>query len=666
MESTDSVEVNQIKIKEEKEESPSFRCNLFDSEVVHKISQILLLGLSTACVDNTTGDLFKGPAIVAVDMKKEMVDYFTQRSETYIAESVVQEGGADAENFDHPTDVISDFVDDFTSLKRNLFGRVSGWLLSERREDRIDDFVQEMEISGFWSNDRREAIAQTLLKNVDFKNMYTCDMKYGTVEELNAHSEECKFRIMSCPNEGCAFSFCAVHKDKHDAICSFRYLPCEQGCSETIMRHEMDRHCITVCPMKLVNCKFYSVGCQATIPVCKIDVHIAEAFQSHVQHILKIIHKEASVEDLKYRFEQLEKLSSFSDLSEFRDVRSLTNAVKKLDAKLGPLEHVPVMEENLEPEIVSAPSSGDSEKQTAEKNLEPEVVSAQPSNDSEKQITEKNLAPEVESAKISENLEKQNAEKVSETAEMQKEVTMEPKNQVCETNPEPAIVPRQVSDNKIHEVNPEAEIKPGQFSEKPENQYHEQHQEREIVEPAHLSMKSENDVHEEILGTESKPKAVLESDNRSREKAHEAEVVLDEVLEELEKQDAEEVNTNRTNKPEEVVEESDTQVHNSHTTNPSEKVSKELNSQSESSDEENTVAATIPLSDKVSKELNSQSESSDEENKVAATIPQSEKVSEELSSHSESSDEENTVAATIPEQEPDESGKHVKTSQPDL
>ncbi|KAI3992346.1 hypothetical protein MKX01_030067 [Papaver californicum] len=614
MESTDSVEVNQIEIKKEKEESPSFRCNLFDSEVVYKISQILLLGLATACVDHTTGDLFKGPAIVAVDVKKEMVDYFTQKSETYVAESVVQEGGADGDNYDHPTDVISDFVDDFTSLKRNLFGRVSGWLLSERREDRIDDFVQEMEISGFWSNDRREAIAQTLLKNVDFKNLYTCDMKYGTIEELGAHSGECKFRIMSCPSEGCAISFCAVHKDKHDVICSFRFLPCEQGCSETIMRHEMDRHCITVCPMKLVNCKFYSVGCQATIPVCKTDVHIAEAFQSHVQLILKIIHKEASVGDLKHRFEQLEKSSSLSDLSEFRDVRSLTNAVKRLDAKLGPLEHVPVKEENLEPEVVSAQLSADSEKEITENSLEPEIVSAQLSKDSEKQIAEKNLAPEEESAKLSENSEKQITEKNLETATMQKEVMVDPENQVREKNPEPAIVPQQVSNNKDHEMNPEAEIMQVQLSEKMENQFHEQDQEIEIVEPAYLSKKLENEVHEELLETETIAKAVSESENQSREKAHEAEVVLEEVLEELEKQDEEEINTNRTNMPEEVLEESDKQVHklDSHTTTLSEKVSEELNSQSESSDEENTVAATTP------------------------------------------------------EQEQDESGKHIKTSHPDL
>ncbi|OVA03602.1 zinc finger protein [Macleaya cordata] len=321
MESTDlpvtDLEVNQIKIEEEKEAAPMFRCDLFDSEVVHKIAQILLLGLSTACVDNTTGDLFKGPAIVAVDMKKEMVDYLTQRSETYVAESVVEEGGPDTETSDHPTDIISDFIDDFTSSKRNLFGRVSGWLLSERREDKIDDFVQEMEISGFWLMDRREAISQALLKNVDFKNTFTCDMKYNTAEELAEHKEQCMFRTLNCTSEGCAASFCAVHKEKHDAICSFRYLPCEQGCSETIMRHEMDRHCITVCPMKLVNCRFYSVGCQATIPVCKSDEHITEALQSHVLCILQVIHKEASSADLKYRMEQLEKVLEFLAHLEF-------------------------------------------------------------------------------------------------------------------------------------------------------------------------------------------------------------------------------------------------------------------------------------------------------------------------------------------------------------
>jgi homogentisate solanesyltransferase len=121
--------------------APTFKCDLADTEIVHKIAQVFLPGLATACV-NTTGDVFRSPASVAVDMRKEMVDYLTQRSETFVAESVILEGASETEVSDHPYDIISkDFVDDFASSKRSLFSRVSGWLLSEKREDKIDDFL---------------------------------------------------------------------------------------------------------------------------------------------------------------------------------------------------------------------------------------------------------------------------------------------------------------------------------------------------------------------------------------------------------------------------------------------------------------------------------------------------------------------------------------------
>ncbi|KAA8548380.1 hypothetical protein F0562_000064 [Nyssa sinensis] len=152
----------------------------------------------SAYVDNTTGRIFKGPASVAVDIRKEMVDYLTQRNETFVAESVILEGDPDAEVSDHPCDIISDLVDDFAISKRNFFSRVSGWLLSERREDRIDDFVQEMEINGFWLMDKREAIAQTLLWNVDLKNTFHCNMKFNSVEKLLEHVPQCSFRTMNC------------------------------------------------------------------------------------------------------------------------------------------------------------------------------------------------------------------------------------------------------------------------------------------------------------------------------------------------------------------------------------------------------------------------------------------------------------------------------------
>ncbi|KAJ7971390.1 TNF receptor-associated factor like [Quillaja saponaria] len=321
-----------------KREVPLFHCDLYDTEVGHKIAQALLPGLATACVDNTTGDIFRNPASVAVESRKEMIDYLTQRSETFVAKSVILEDGPDAEGSDHPYDIISDFVDDFASLKRNLFSQVSGWLLSEMREDKIDDFVQEMEMNGFWSIDRREAIVQILLENVDFKNSFHCNIKFKSAEELAEHNHQCSFRSMTCTNEGCNARFCASHLENHDSACPFKFIPCEQKCSDSIMRCEMDRHCITVCPMKLANCPFYAVGCQSAIPQCKIEEHRSDNLHSHLLCILRGIYKEASDKDLKQRAEQLEKVSSCSRLAEARNVRSLTSIIQDLDKKLGPLE----------------------------------------------------------------------------------------------------------------------------------------------------------------------------------------------------------------------------------------------------------------------------------------------------------------------------------------
>lgn len=319
---------------------PSFHCDLCDTEIVHKIAQALLPGLASACVDNTMDGLFRTPASVAVDIRREMVDYLFQRSENFVAESVVLEGGADPEAYDHPYDIISDFLDDFSSSKRNIFSRVSGWLLSDRREDRIDDFVQEMEINGFWLLGRREAVAQTLLKNVDFKNVYHCDKKFKSEEELAEHVQTCNFRIMECMNEGCNCRFSAAQQEYHDSVCPFKILPCEQHCSESIMRREMDRHCITVCPMKLVNCPFYPAGCISIIPQSSLEDHRSDNLQFHLVCVLKPLHRDAPVKSLEHRAKELEKLAPPGRLAAARDARSLTYAIKDLEIKLGPLEVV--------------------------------------------------------------------------------------------------------------------------------------------------------------------------------------------------------------------------------------------------------------------------------------------------------------------------------------
>lgn len=332
------MELQASEIAEVKDEDASFHCQNCDGEIVHKIAQLLLPGLAAACVDNTTGDPFKTPAAVAVGLRKEMVDYLNARSETFVAEFVVpddSEPDSIQEIPEDPAEIVSIIMDDFAASKRSLLGRLSSWLLSESREDKIDDFVQEMEAKGLWMIDRREAISEPLLRNVDFKNAYTCLMKFPTREELDEHEKSCGFRPASCTNDGCKTKFCAIHAEKHDEACLFKVLPCEQKCEQRIVRREMDRHCITVCPMRLVNCPFYQIGCHSTLPLCTLGNHCLEFIRSHLLYVLQVVHKdEASIDELKERVQLMEKAELLEELSQALDVRSLTLAIKEHAARI--------------------------------------------------------------------------------------------------------------------------------------------------------------------------------------------------------------------------------------------------------------------------------------------------------------------------------------------
>ncbi|XP_074273603.1 uncharacterized protein LOC141597149 [Silene latifolia] len=331
------VDLKPEKFEELREEVEKYFCMLCDKEMVHKIALVLLEGLSTACVDNTTGDIFRSPGTVASDMRKEMLEFLTVRCQSFIAETLILGGRPEEELDDQPSDIISDMIEDFTGHKRNLLTKVSGWMLSELREDRIDDFVQEMELNSFWLLDRRENIARNLLMVVDCKNEYHCQMKFKSEAELEQHRLLCGFRTLLCENEGCTATYSAANAEKHDSICPFKMLPCEQKCSEILIRQEMDKHCITLCPMKPVNCPFFSIGCKATVPKCNIKKHFSDDVRPHLRLALIYLHKGASADNLRSRAERIEQ-ESVDRLLGIQSVRSFMDAVKDLDSKHEPFK----------------------------------------------------------------------------------------------------------------------------------------------------------------------------------------------------------------------------------------------------------------------------------------------------------------------------------------
>jgi hypothetical protein len=297
----------------ERGEGSLLQCPYCDSEAMHKLAQFLLPGLAAVCVDGTTGDLFRNPSAVAVDLRKEMVNYITQRSETFISDALIKSvANQDPQNQmpEDPFEIVSIFMDDFSSTKRNIIGHVSGWLLSDNRDDKIDDFVQEMEMTRFWPLERREGIAEVLLKNVDLKTKFHCPEKYENEERLAHHMEQCTFRPVTCPNDGCRAMVSVRCMQDHDAACLFKVLLCEQNCDKRLLRRDMDRHCVTVCPMRPMKCPF---GCDSSFPERNLEEHCSEFLQPHLIKVLTMIHKKGlSADELKERALQLEKVRLFN------------------------------------------------------------------------------------------------------------------------------------------------------------------------------------------------------------------------------------------------------------------------------------------------------------------------------------------------------------------
>lgn len=320
-----------------RQDEESFQCRYYDVEQVHRIAQLSIRSLGTACVERTYGDLFKSPLSVVLDVKKEMLEYLDQQSLSYSS-------GRGATSFGGPfpdaVEVAADLLDNFVKSQINLLSRVSSRLISsDRKDDRIDEVIQELDNSGAWAVSRRQALAKALVKRLDNSQSSNCDMNFPTREDLAVHLGICPLRPITCANGDCSHVFSALHAVEHDGICPFKLLACEQECGTLVMRSEMDKHCVTVCPMKLVNCPFLQVGCSNMLAQKTVEQHCKESMGAHLISVLQNVQKqEISVSSITQRVLLMEKALSLSQRSEAVDIGTLSLTVRQQDAKIKALE----------------------------------------------------------------------------------------------------------------------------------------------------------------------------------------------------------------------------------------------------------------------------------------------------------------------------------------
>ncbi|CAL5057240.1 unnamed protein product [Urochloa decumbens] len=320
------------------EDGYNSRCDLCDTEVIHSMIELLLRGLATASVDSTTGDIFKSASSVAVAVKAELENYLLVRTEALVQESVSgHEDHSDQlmKASTRPTEFLSGMIDEFVASKRNMLSHVSGFLSSESRLNKIKDSMQKMEMENVWGLDERKATAETILESIDMKCIFHCPERFVDQDKLADHRNQCKFRVVNCKNDGCSASFSAIHIEEHDSICPFKALPCDQLCEQHVMRCEMDKHCATVCPMKIINCPYYHIGCETAFPQGNLDNHCSKLLQTHMLYVLQATTRQnATVNDMSQRLQLLEKAQSLNEMSGALDVRSLSLIIKEQEGKI--------------------------------------------------------------------------------------------------------------------------------------------------------------------------------------------------------------------------------------------------------------------------------------------------------------------------------------------
>lgn len=312
-------------------------CSYYDVEEVDRLSQALLVALASACVEKTSGT-FSPRAGVVPEVKKEMLEYLNQQSEAYA------NGGSSLQGFKlelvaYPTQIVKDMLENFIKSKRNMFSRVSGIVIDAHKDDKINDFVHELDQTGVWLAGRREVVAKALLKRIDRRKTCHCEMKFDSEKELAEHQINCAFRPVSCSNKGCDAVYSATHAEAHDASCDYKLFPCYLECESSVQRKEMANHCATVCPMKKMKCPYHSVGCLHFMAQGLLESHCTEYMGEHLLETLQYVQNhEVTLGGHAQRILLVEKAVQLAQRSEAVNVGNMNVTLKEQENKVTLLE----------------------------------------------------------------------------------------------------------------------------------------------------------------------------------------------------------------------------------------------------------------------------------------------------------------------------------------
>ena len=104
---------------------------------------------------------------------------------------------------------------------------------------------------------------------------------------VQAHqSDDCLKRPYACQHcNKYAATFKATYEEvsqNHWPVCPFFPLSCPNNCVLVLQRRELEHHVSRDCPLTVVKCDFYTVGCQVRLMRRDMPSHISENLENHV------------------------------------------------------------------------------------------------------------------------------------------------------------------------------------------------------------------------------------------------------------------------------------------------------------------------------------------------------------------------------------------------
>eukprot|EP00897_Mesotaenium_endlicherianum_P005593 jgi/Mesen1/5061/ME000252S04169 len=321
-------------------------CPFYDVAEVAHLSKALMFALATASVEKVAGYPFHQAASVVGDVKKEMLAHLSKATEVYAAEPTQGDSEAGFEAYR----VVVGMLEKFLEGKRSMFTKFSSKIMyGDKKDEHVDALIAEIERAGVWVKGRRDVLSQALIKRVDKLRSAHCGAIFEDDGELEEHMRGCQFRPQGCEHRGCAQIFSARRAAEHDARCPRKPLECEQGCEELVPREEMQGHCATVCPMRVVACPFQRLGCDEALKQGEVKEHCREAMDSHLLMVGQGLEaQQAEATTQSHRLGLLEQNVALVQKSSEIDSRELAVQLQQANSKVKELEgHVKAMQQAL-------------------------------------------------------------------------------------------------------------------------------------------------------------------------------------------------------------------------------------------------------------------------------------------------------------------------------